>query len=145
MTQLVNVPHVAFVELLGIQVERSLEGHSHISYTPQPDHLNSFNVVHGGVCMTLLDVALATAARSLEEKMGVVTVELKTSFMHPAMGALRTEGRVIHRTPTLAFVEGTVFNSAGTPCAHATGTFKYVRKLAIGKKQAHALNSSDIR
>jgi acyl-CoA thioesterase len=42
-------------------------------------HLNSWNVAHGGVIMTLLDVAMAVAGRSLDPSAGGgVTVEMKT-------------------------------------------------------------------
>jgi uncharacterized protein (TIGR00369 family) len=105
-------------------------GESQINYTPRPEHLNSFAVTHGGALMTLLDVTLATAARSLDYASGVVTIEMKTTFMQPASGALSGKGRLIHRTKSLAFTEGTVYDAEGRPCAHATGTFKYVRREA---------------
>ena len=40
----------------------------------------------------------------------------------------------------MAFTEGTLYNEAGKPCAHATGTFKFVRKLAVGSKKAQELH-----
>ncbi len=131
---------IPFVEHLGFALTRFDGGHSAIEFTPKPEHLNSFSVCHGGALMTLLDVTLATAARSVDTEMGVVTIEMKTSFMQPAKGALRGEGRLVHRTATLAFVEGTVYDASGKPCAHATGTFKYVRRLPTGPREAHALN-----
>ncbi len=136
----INVPHIAFAEHLGIVTEMAAEGASLLHYSPKPEHLNSFNVVHGGVCMTLLDVTMAAAARCLEQDMGVVTIEMKTSFMQPAQGTLTGKGRLIHRTATMAFTEGTLYNEAGKPCAHATGTFKFVRKLAVGSKKAQELH-----
>ena len=36
----------------------------------------------------------------------------------------------MHRTKSMAFTEGTVFDAAGNACAHATGTFKYVKRPA---------------
>ena len=72
--------------------------------------------------------------------MGVVTIEMKTSFMQPAQGTLTGKGRLIHRTATMAFTEGTLYNEAGKPCVHATGTFKFVRKLAVGSKKAQELH-----
>lgn len=130
----INVPHIPFVEHLGIVTEKSANGESLLRYTPQPEHLNSFNVVHGGVCMTLLDVTLAASARCLEPNMGVVTIEMKTSFMRPAPvvpgAALVGRGRLLHRTRSMAFVEGSVFAPGGELCAHATGTFKYVAARA---------------
>jgi uncharacterized protein (TIGR00369 family) len=90
--------------------------------------MNSFNVTHGGALMTLLDVTLATAARSVEKTSGVITIEMKTTFMNPASGTLTSKGRLIHRTRNMAFTEGTVYDAQGQICAHATGTFKYVPK-----------------
>ena len=78
--------------------------------------------------MTLLDVTMATAARSVDKGMGAVTIEMKTSFMQPARGTLTGKGRLIHRTRNMAFTEGTVYDADGNVCAHATGTFKLVSR-----------------
>lgn len=131
---------IPFVEHLGFTLTGFDAGRSELQFEPRPEHLNSFSVVHGGALMTLLDVTLATAARSVDKDMGAVTIEMKTSFMRPAQGALRAEGRLIQRTATLAFTEATVYDAAGRPCAHATGTFKYVRRLATGARTVQALN-----
>jgi uncharacterized protein (TIGR00369 family) len=117
-------------------------GESAIRYQPKPEHLNSFSVTHGGAIMTLLDVTMAVAARSAEKGMGVVTIEMKTSFMQPAPGdgtTLTGKGRLIYRTATLAFTEATLFDARGRACAHATGTFKYVRRLPTGPASTQAL------
>src|SRR5438552_1558499 len=97
----VNIP---FVHHLGFDLTLFENGLSQIDYLPAPEHLNSFGVTHGGALMTLLDVTMATAARSVTPDMGVVTIEMKTSFMRPARGKLEGKGRLIHRTPTMAFV-----------------------------------------
>jgi uncharacterized protein (TIGR00369 family) len=122
--------YIPFVDHLGFELVFFDEGQSELRYTPEPEHLNSFNVTHGGAVMTLLDVTLATAARSVDKGMGVVTIEMKTSFMQPARGTLTAKGRLIHRTRNMAFTEGTVFDEAGNACAHATGTFKYASRDA---------------
>lgn len=128
---------IPFVDLLGFTLERFDNGHSELHYTPLPEHLNSFFVTHGGACMTLLDVAMATAARSVQQDMGVVTVEMKTSFMQPARGPLVAQGHLMHRTGTMAFTEARVFDVEGRICCHATGTFKFVKRLSaeIGEGQ----------
>lgn len=131
---------IPFVDLLGFVLTRFEGGESEIRYDPRPEHLNSFSVVHGGASMTLLDVTMATAARSVQKDMGVVTIEMKTSFMQAARGPLRASGRLMHRTATMAFTEATVFDADGRPCAHATGTFKYVKRLPTGPRSAQALN-----
>ena len=130
---------IPFVQHLGFVLELFEAGESAIRYTPLPEHLNSFAVTHGGACMTLLDVAMAVAARSVEKDMGVVTIEMKTSFMRPAPGngdALVAKGRLMHRTTTLAFAEATIFDAKGHACAHSTGTFKYVRRRPSGVESA---------
>ena len=137
---------IPFVTHLGFALERFDGGESAIGYTPQPAHLNSFAVTHGGAIMTLLDVTMATAARSVQKDMGVVTIEMKTSFMQPAPGDgshLTAKGRLIHRTATLAFTEATLYDAAGKACAHATGTFKYVKRLPMGPRSALDLNAPD--
>ena len=132
---------IPFVHHLGFDLVLFEGGHSQIDYEPRPEHLNSFGVTHGGACMTLLDVTMATAARSVQQDMGVVTIEMKTSFMQPARGALSGKGRLMHRTATMAFTEATVFDAEGRACAHATGTFKYVKRLATGAKSTQALRT----
>jgi uncharacterized protein (TIGR00369 family) len=122
--------YIPFVDHLGFEMVFFDDGLSELRYTPEPEHLNSFNVTHGGAVMTLLDVTLATAARSVDRGMGVVTIEMKTSFMRPASGTLTAKGRLIHRTRGMAFTEGTLYDAAGNACAHATGTFKYVDRNA---------------
>ncbi len=131
---------IPFVNLLGFELIEFDGGHSEIHYEAKPEHCNSFNVTHGGACMTLLDVAMAVAARSVDKEMGVVTIEMKTSFMQPARGMLSGKGRLMHRTATMAFTEATIYDSAGRACAHATGTFKYVKRLPIGVKSAIPLD-----
>ena len=125
---------IPFVIELGFTLEKFEGGESVMHYAPRPEHCNSFGVTHGGAVMTFLDVIMATAARSVQPGMGVVTIEMKTSFMRPAPvapgAALVGRGRLLHRTRSMAFVEGSVFAPGGELCAHATGTFKYVAARA---------------
>jgi uncharacterized protein (TIGR00369 family) len=132
---------IPFVKHLGFELVRFDGGHSEIHYTARPEHLNSFSVTHGGALMTLLDVSMATAARSLVPEMGVVTIEMKTSFMQPALGPLVAKGALMHRTATMAFTQATVFDTQGRPCAHATGTFKFVKGLPTGVRSVNPLNT----
>lgn len=143
--------HIPFVEHLGFELLRMEGGEAHIRFAARPEHLNSFNVVHGGASMTLLDVVMAHAARSVlagaEASMGCVTIEMKTSFMAAARaetGPLLAQGKLLHRTATMAFTEGRVLDATGKLCAHATGTFKYVRSLPTGGRGVNALNDKTL-
>ena len=131
---------IPFVSLLGLELVRMENGESELQFLPKPEHFNSFAVAHGGASMTLLDVTMATAARSMDYEIGVVTIEMKTSFMQPCRGRLTCRGRIMHRTATMAFTEATIIDPDGKACAHATGTFKYVKRLPTGPKSANGLN-----
>lgn len=137
---------IPFVSLLGFDLTHFEDGNSTILYRPKPEHANSFAVAHGGVVMTLLDVAMATAARSVSLDMGVVTIEMKTTFMRPSpLGLLTAKGKLIHRTATMAFTEASIYDEAGRVCAASTGTFKYVKRLPAraedGSRVVNGLNA----
>jgi uncharacterized protein (TIGR00369 family) len=139
---------IPFVKLLGFELTLFEGGQSEVRLPPDPKHLNSFAVTHGGVLMTLLDVTMASAARSVCPELGVVTIEMKTSFMRPAMqsdhGPLVAKGELMHRTATMAFTQATVYDGRGHACAHATGTFKYLKRLATGSRSVHSLHNVQI-
>jgi len=125
---------IPFVETLGMRLRRFDSGVAEIELDLQPALLNSWRVAHGGVLMTLLDVAMAHAARSAREGdpdggPGLATIEMKTSFLRAAEGRLVATGTVLHATTRIAFCEGSVRDATGAICAHATGTFKFVRAL----------------
>lgn len=123
-----------FIDHLGIELLRAEGGESELRLALVPQHLNSWDVVHGGVTMALLDVALSTACRSMApEGTGVVTIEMKTSFMQPGAGEMRAFGRLLHRSTTMAYCEGEVRDADGKLVAKAMGTFKYLRRLAVGR------------
>jgi uncharacterized protein (TIGR00369 family) len=128
---------IPFVETLGMQLWRFDSGVAEVSLDVRPEMLNSWAVAHGGVLMTLLDVAMAHAARSVRDDAdhgapGIVTIEMKTSFMRPATGRLMATGRLLHGTRNMAFCDGDVRDESGALCAHASATFKFLRALKRG-------------
>ena len=128
---------IPFVQALGMQLWRFDGGFAEISLEVRPKMQNSWAVAHGGVVMTLLDVVMAHAARSARDESehatpGIVTVEMKTSFMRPTVGRLVATGQLLHGTRSMAFCEGSVHDESGKLCAHATGTFKFLRALRRG-------------
>ncbi len=67
--------------------------------------------------MTLLDVVMAVAGRSLDANAGGgVTVEMKTSFVQPGLAGSRlvASGHAFHCSSTLAFCEGEVYDETRT-------------------------------
>jgi len=139
---------IPFVQQLGFELHSLGHGEAELRVDLQEGHLNSWEVAHGGVLMTLLDVAMAHAARSVHRDQagmgpGVVTVEMKTSFMRPGEGELRCHGKLLHRSTTMAFCEGSVFGGDGKLCAHATGTFKYLKALPTQGRRVNQLTSTE--
>lgn len=145
MNFLVKIP---FVELLGFELLRFERGEADIACELREELTNSWGVAHGGVSMTLLDVVMAHAARSpdetgVPESSGVVTIEMKTSFMRPGLGRVVGHGRRLHRTASMAFCEASLFDAGNELVAHATGTFKYLKGLPAGGRRIQRLNASD--
>jgi uncharacterized protein (TIGR00369 family) len=121
---------IPFVAHLGFELRECADGRALVVFATQAEHLNSWGVVHGGVVMTLLDVAMASAGRSLRNDIGHggnVTIEMKTSFLRPARGVLQAKGACLHTTSTMSFCEAEVFGDDGELAAKASGTFKYLR------------------
>jgi uncharacterized protein (TIGR00369 family) len=80
--------------------------------------------------MTLLDVAMAVAGRSLDPAAGGgVTLEMTTSFLQPANAGTRliVSAQAFHRTNALAFCDGEVRDTDQRLIAKAMGTFKYLK------------------
>ena len=141
--------HIPFVKLLGMELKRFDPDEAEIHQALREDLTNSWGVAHGGVTMTLLDVVMAHAARTPvkpggESMPGVVTVEMKTTFMRPGEGQLLAIGRRLHHTATLAFCEGHVRDTQGRLIGHASGTFKYLKGLPMADgRRIQKLNASD--
>ena len=141
---------IPFVDALGFELIRFDSTGSEIAVSLREDMCNSWSVAHGGVTMTLLDVVMAHAARrsgvppaGATEPVGVVTVEMKTSFMRPGVGRLVGHGKLLHRTVSLAFCEASVVDADGKLVAHATGTFKYLKGLPVGGRKIQRNDASD--
>jgi uncharacterized protein (TIGR00369 family) len=128
---------VPFASHVGIEVLEKGNGRAVLMLDVRPELLNSFEVAHGGAVMTLLDIAMALAARTLDpDAIGVITVEMKTTFIGGGSGKLTAEGRCLHVGNTVAFCEGRVHGPEGRLVATASGTF--MLRHASGRKRAKA-------
>jgi uncharacterized protein (TIGR00369 family) len=129
------IDRIPFLRMLGVQQLPSEVGRSRLWLPEVKDEFcNMLRAVHGGVLMTLLDVAMARAATSRAEAPThtVVTVQMSSHFVKPGHGPLTAEGRVLAAGGSLCTCEAQVLDAGGALVAHSTGTFKYWRGTAGG-------------
>jgi uncharacterized protein (TIGR00369 family) len=129
-----------FLDSLGIEFISAGNGSSELALTLRADHMNSWHVTHGGVSMTLIDVAMALAGRTLSPTFqSCVTVDMSTRFLQPGGkpgDRLVAIAKSFHRTSTLCFCEAEVWNGKNL-VVHGAGTFKYLNRLdSVGKLTA---------
>ena len=121
---------IPFIQHLQMHTENLGKGTARLSVPVEKHLTNSLGTVHGGVIMSLLDVALCTAARTLHpESVGVITINLSTSFIGAGSGAkLYAEARVMKDGRSMSFVEGEAKNEDGTLVAKAVATVRVLHK-----------------
>ena len=125
---------VPFLKLLGVRCLRADLGEGEVVLSLKPEHNNSWDVAHGGVLLTLMDVGMAIAARAADATgRGVVTIELKNNFMQAAKGVVWVAAKTVHVTPTLAFVEAKLYDENSRICCMGSATFKYFKELPARK------------
>ncbi|MGO9930911.1 MAG: PaaI family thioesterase [Steroidobacteraceae bacterium] len=124
-------PKIPFIQELGVEFVSADGGHSVVALDLADWHLNSWAVAHGGVLLSLLDVAMAVAGWTLDPGAeGGVTVEMKTSFLQPAKAGSRliASAHAFHSSRTLAFCEGEIRDTDDRLIAKAMGTFTTRKK-----------------
>jgi uncharacterized protein (TIGR00369 family) len=121
---------IPFLSHLKILTEALGQGTARLSLPVEPHLTNSLGTVHGGVIMSLLDVALCTAARTLHpESLGVITINMSTSFIGAGSGTkLLAEARVMKDARSMSFVEAEAKNEDGAIVAKAIGTVRVLKK-----------------
>lgn len=120
----------SFQDSIDLRYDAGPNGEACMVLAIQPMHLNAGRVLHGGVAMTMLDVAMANMCRE-RDTLGrrAVTVEMKTNFLRPGGGvgdSVVASGTVRHVTQSMAFCDGELRDMAGTLLATASGTFRFV-------------------
>ena len=121
------MPGPPAASLVGIEPSFVMPGRVAFAYEPREEHYNTLGAVHGGIVATVLDTVMGCAVSSkLDPGVAPVTIELKTSFVHPVTldsGILRAEGRVVHPGSRVATAEARLEGEDGTLYAHASSTW----------------------
>jgi acyl-CoA thioesterase len=114
--------HDRFSQWLGLQIDATGPGHCKLHFLVNDQHLNGFQVVHGGVLFSAADSAFAFACNSH----GILTLALDAniSFLRPArVGDLLTvEAREIHQGGRTGVYEVRITDAAAELIALFKGT-----------------------
>ena len=122
---------IPFIELIGLETVELKDGVARLALKLRPELMNSFGTAHGGVLMTLLDVALCQAARTQHsDSQGVMTIDMSTSFLAAGQGRLLAEGRVLKPGRATIFAEAEIRNEDGALVAKSLGTVRVRAKEA---------------
>jgi uncharacterized protein (TIGR00369 family) len=110
--------------LLGWKALELKPGHVRVRYTARPEFGNPQGAIQGGFLAAMLDDAMGPALFTLlGADQFAPTIEIKVNFLRPARpGPIIAEGRVVHRTRSLAFLEGTLATEDGELIATGTAT-----------------------
>jgi uncharacterized protein (TIGR00369 family) len=116
---------IRFADHLGVRVVSLEKGVARMALEVKPEFTTSWGTVHGGAVLSLLDITLSMAARTLfDPPRSIMTIDLNTHFIGTATGVLRAEGRVLRAGQTTIFCEGEARSDAGELVAKAVGTFR---------------------
>ena len=117
-----------FTKHLGVDIVSIDKGNVCVSLTIKHEHTNVYGIAHGGVIMSLCDMAMGAACLSVGKK--VVTLDFNINILKSIdmEDAAIVKGMIIGRSTVVAECE--VFNKDNKLCAKARGTFFVIGRLA---------------
>ena len=86
------------------------EGIQHFVLKAEARHCNRHEIVHGGLMMTMIDLAMVVAAKETWDEQ-LVTVSLNSEFVDAGRAGdlIEANGELVRRTGSMAFVRGRVY------------------------------------
>lgn len=96
-----------FSQFVGFDITDIRPGYIEAHLVLKPEHLQQMGFVHGGVTATMADVVSGFAAFTLVKRgQGVVTADLRVSYLNPGIGSIvYAKGYVIKAGTKLHFCE----------------------------------------
>ncbi|MGL4667930.1 MAG: PaaI family thioesterase [Saezia sp.] len=136
MSHTENVTPNPFTDLLGLKVVQCDCNETVVELELRPDLLNALGIGHGGVTMTMLDVAMGRGARMADPQVKkgekgrvAVTAKMNVEFLRPATGRmLKGYAQVVQADDSQVEMKSWVLNERGKRVAQATGVFKYLKE-----------------
>ncbi len=82
----------------------------HFILKAEARHCNRHEIVHGGLMMTMIDLAMVVAAKETWDEQ-LVTVSLNSEFVDAGRAGdlIEANGELVRRTGSMAFVRGRVY------------------------------------
>ena len=110
--------------LLGWKALGLEAGHVRVQYTARPEFCNPHGAIQGGFLAAMLDDVMGPALfTTLRADQFAPTIEMKVNFVRPARpGPIIAEGTLVHKTSSIAFLEGKLTAVDGDLIATATAT-----------------------
>jgi uncharacterized protein (TIGR00369 family) len=121
-----EIPFVGYNRQIGPMYRLpDLDGLNRYCFRVATQHMNAAGTVHGGMLMSLADIAMSRAARLGTEAQNSSTVSLSCDFVSPGrLGeVIEARVRVTRRTRTIVFLSADIVSGGRTLLA-ASGVWK---------------------
>ena len=126
-----------FHHVLGYRVTELRSGYARMEMIVQQRHRNNGDYVHGGVLMTLLDVAaLRAGAFDYPQPRQILTLSLSTNFISAALtDTIIAEGFLQRAGKSIYFADSKISDGrSGEVFATAQGAFRYRQGRPAGTR-----------
>lgn len=122
---------MTFPQFVGIEYTSIQDGYAEIRLAIRPEHCNTVGNVHGGVLVTLMDMACGLSGLGARPSpaRSATTLTLNASFIAPALGPVLTAtGRRTGGGKSVFFVSTDIVNSSGDVVASGQGVYRYLTR-----------------
>ena len=122
-------PADSYHSFLDYKVVEAADGFVRLEMTGFNSHRNRGDYIHGGVLMSLMDIAgIMAGSRASGETRKAVTVNLTCNFLATAMGeTVHAEGRIIRKGRSMFFSDLRVVDAdSGKIYSSGQGAYKYL-------------------
>ncbi len=119
----------SYHSFLDYEVIESGDGFVRLEMTGFDCHRNRGDYIHGGVLMSLMDIAgIMAGVRASGDRKPAVTVNLSCNFLSTAMGkTVHAEGKVVRKGRSMFFCDCRVVDAeSGKIFSTAQGVYKYL-------------------
>lgn len=112
-----------FTKSLGVNIDSIEEGNVCVSLQIEHEHTNVYGIAHGGVIMSICDMAMGAACLSVGKK--VVTLDFNINILKSVdkLDVAIAKSKILHNGRSTIVVECEILNKANKLCAKARGTF----------------------